>query len=449
MKKGTTVFCALSFLTCLLLSSCNSGGWIRPVSSLMSPPLYYEEYEELVEAFNEKAGEGATLCAPSGGEYSSAIILKDLNGDGEKEALIFYRSAAEETTARISCFYLFNEKWISGWDLGGYGDGVESATLVDMDADGNFEIIVKWSVSGVASGNVASVYRTAGSPAAYKEILNETCAVCEVLDVVGDGKRELFFITVGEASGIMQRTAKVMRISNDSVVLMGETKVDPNVSAYVSVKTEKAAEDSPLKIYVDALKGESQMITELIYWDSERLLLCAPLLDEETVSNSATLRYEPIACADINNDGVIDVPVQTARLAGGDDAATAVNEAVYLTRWKDFDANGETAVANTVINREDGYMIYLDEDETRSTGIRNYRSQNCWVVYTADADGKSMGELYSVIKIPPDRWNDADFDAYIPIIRGEDGTVCVYVTQTGEERGIDEEYIKAKITGLP
>ena len=36
-------------------------------------------------------GSWQLLKYPKTGEYRSAIILKDLNGDGEEEALAFYR----------------------------------------------------------------------------------------------------------------------------------------------------------------------------------------------------------------------------------------------------------------------------------------------------------------------------------------------------------------------
>ncbi|MBE6771859.1 MAG: hypothetical protein E7547_06950 [Ruminococcaceae bacterium] len=443
MKKSVSVIAVL-LLVCILFTSCDSARIIRPVDSLLSPPLYHEEYEELVEAFRENVSKDVLFCSPREGDYSSAIIVEDIDSDGATEAIIFYKDGIESSAAKMHYFNTIDGRWVSRGDFNGYGNEVKKAVITDMDADGNSEIIVIWQMSGVSSSNVMSVYKTSYDFDEYKEISNEMCTVCEVADVDGDSKKEIFYMNQITALGIAQRYARVMKISGDSVALIGEAKVDPNISSYTSVKTEKATGDSPLKFYIDALKGESQMITELIYWDKEKSELCAPLLDEETMSNTATLRYEPIASADVNNDGVIDIPVQKKMLG---DAET--ESGIYVTDWIDYYDNEIHTVANTLINYSDGYMINFDGNELETTGIRKYESQNCWVVYRTDYTGRSIGELYSVLKISADRWDEKEFSSYIPIIEKDDGVICAYITQSGVNMGIDSEYISNRVTKIP
>ncbi len=449
MKRTAAALISLAVMICIVFSSCTAGSLIRPVSSLLSPPLYYEEYKELVEAFNKKINRDVTFCNPHSGKFRSAIIIEDLDSNGDKEALIFYKDSYDDTVARMHCFNTFDGRWISKGDFSGYGNGINSIEITDMDGDGVKEIFVNWSTTGVSSGNTMSLYRSSKYSDQYKEILNETCSISEIIDVDSDGNKEIFLIAQSNASGISQRFARALKLSGDSVLRIGETKVDPNISSYTAVKTEKAAEDSPLKIYVDALKGESQMITEIIYWDKQKSELCAPMLDPETMSNNLTLRFEPVASADVNNDGIIDIPVQSEKLGSGDDWQTDDTENVYLTKWTDFTSSGSKVVANTLINYSDGYMIFLDGNEIGKTGIRNYRAQNCWILYKTDETGKSVGELYSVLKIGTERWEQGSLDAYIPIVEREDGMICVYVPQSGKELGVTEEYIKSRIIKLP
>lgn len=444
MKRKLISVFALTFAVCVFFSSCDSADIIRPVNSLLSPPLYHEEYESLVDAFYEKVGKTALFCSPKKGDYHSAIIVEDIDSDGETEALIFYKDGVDSSVSKMHYFNIIDGKWVSRGDFSGYGNEVEKIVITDMDGDGNSELIVIWSISGVSSSSIMSVYRTSFDFDEYKEISNEMCTVCEILDIDSDSKEEIFFMNQVTVSGISQRYARVLKLSGDTVVLMGEAKVDPNISSYTSVKTEKASGEAPLKIYVDALKGESQMITELIYWDKEKSELCAPLLDEETMTNTATLRYEPIASADINNDGIIDIPVQS-EILGGEASA----ESLYITEWQDYATDSMETVANTVINNTDGYMIYLDSDGLKTTGIRNYSSQNCWVVYKTDSAGDSVGELFSVLKISADRWDKEDFSAYIPIIEKEDSVICAYITKSGASLGLDEEYITRTVTKIP
>lgn len=448
MKRFVSVLC-LVFMFCFVLSSCDSVDVIRPVSALLSPPLYYEEYEELVQTFNTTVGKGALLCSPQNGTHKSAIVVEDIDSDGETEALIFYKSKAEDTVVRMHYFNVSSGKWVSTGDFSGYGNEIESVVVEDMDGDGFKELIVTWSITGVTSSNVMSVYRATYMTGKFKEISNETCIMCEVVDVDSDSQKEIFYISQSNTSGVIQKTAKVMKLSGDSVLHMGETKIDPNISTYKSFKTEKSSGDSPMKIYIDALKGENSMITELIYWDKANNELVAPLIDPETLANNVTFRFEPILSSDINNDGMIDIPVQSEIFANGDDSATIDVENVYLTRWCNFHSSTKSeTVANTLINYSDGYMIYLENDELASVGIRNYRSHNCWVVYKVRSNGDQQ-EIFSVMKVPASRWDEKKFEAYIPIIEKKDSTVCVYITPSGRDSGIDEEYIREKVIRLP
>ncbi|MBQ2694680.1 MAG: hypothetical protein IJF57_03920 [Clostridia bacterium] len=449
MKRIFSAVSVLMAAACFVFSSCSTDVLIRPVDSLLSPPLYYEEYEDLLEAFNKNVGGDFSFCHPQRGDYRSAIIVEDIDSDSQKEAFIFYKNSADTTNARMHCFDYTDGRWIPDGDFNGYGNGIDSIKLTDMDSDGVSELMVLWSFSGVSSGSIMSLYRAQPIIGEYREISNEACSVCEFVDVNGNGEKEVFFITQSNVSGVSQRSAKVMKLSGDSVALMGEARLDPNISSYTAVKTEKAASDEPMKIYVDALKGEQQMITELVYWDGEKSELCAPFLDAETMSNTVTLRYEPIGCSDMNNDGIIDIPVQSRIFGKGDNALTIDTENIYLTEWKNYRGAGLETAAYTLINYSDGYMVALDESEINTTGIRNYRSQNCWVVYKTNAAGESTGEIYSVLKIFSDRWDEARFSAYIPIVEKEDSVVCVYVTQNGKDRGIDEDFVKSRITKIP
>lgn len=444
MKKKYVLLFAMIIFVCVIFSSCDSSKIIRPVESLLAPPLYHEEYAELVDVFRNSVSKDVVFCNPQDGDYRSAIIVEDVDSDGEPEALVFYRDTADSSVARMHYFNIIDGEWASRGDFNGYGNEIKKIVITDMDGDGNRELIVIWSVSGVSTSNIMSVYRTSYNFDEYKEISNEMCTVCEVADMDGDSKEEIFYINQVTVSGISQRYARAIKISGDSVVLMGEAKVDSNISSYTSVKTEKASGESPLRFYVDALKGESQMITELIYWDKEKSELCAPLLDAETMSNTVSLRYEPISSADVNNDGIIDIPSQSKTLTSESDSAN-----IYITEWIDYSENKIRTVANTIVNYSDGYMIHLDEDEIDKTGIRDYEAQNCWVVYKTDAKGRSLGELYSVLKITSDRWDDKKFSEYIRVIERDDGVICAYITQSGATTGIDSGYLMSKITKIP
>ena len=137
-------------------------------------------------------------------------------------------------------------------------------------------------------------------------------------------------------------------------------------------------------------------------------------------------RYGVLYSALINkktkmNDGIIDIPVQVSVFGKGDNAVTVDTENIYLTEWKNLNSSGLSTVAYSLVNYQDGYMINLDKSEIGSLGIRNYRSQNCWIIYSADSDeGK--------VTIPEKTLEDPELDVSVD---GTDVTISLNENATG------------------
>ncbi len=444
MKKTFFLLLFSCAFFCLLFSSCSSFSFIQPVSSLLNPPIYYPEYEELLNAFERDVKTDNQFCIPYEGDYSSAIVVDDIDSDSEDEALIFYRNKNEKF-AKVHYFEFINNEWLTVGDFNGYGNNVKGLSVNDLDNDGIGELIVIWETAGVQTGDVLSVYRKTVNENSYREIVNEPCLISDVVDIDSDGLEEIFYICQNTSGTATQKIAKVLKFSGNSVLILGETKLDSNISSYVSVKTEKESENKPLKIYVDALKGEKQMITEMVYWDTEKSQLVAPWLDKDTLTNSITFRYEPVECTDINNDGKIDIPIQI--LFGNEDEIKEPigTERLYLTVWMNFNDGNAKVVSNTLINLSDRYFIKLTEEEVNSIGVRVYKQKNCWVVYLKNEYKNTEEAIFSVIKIDKKTWENENFDSYISISEKNEGVVCVYITETGKGLGITEKTIKNKI----
>lgn len=446
-------------LVLLSLTSCASGNIIRSADSLLNPPLYYDEYEDLVKAFRDYAGYEVSLCSPYSGNHRSAIIVENIDGDPSYEAVVLYKTAPSPETGtsevRIGYFDYFNDEWQTVGDMAGHGDGIESISLTDMDGDGIREIIVVWNTSGIISNFFLSIYRATISDPEFYEIFNENCMSYIVFDIDDDSYDDLFYITQGSNPDIPQKTARVIGISGDSLVLHGEAKLDPNVSRYTLTVPEKRSDEGTFSLYIDALKGDQNMITEYLYWDSEDSVLVNPFFNPETMSNTKTFRYEQISSEDINSDGKLDIPSQSVfseqvgSFNGVDLISADSSETVYLTVWQNF-SKGETVdVAYTLVNVADGYMIHLSEEELDTVSVSSNSSENCWIVYNTDPATGEAVELYSVHKIPNGGTDTAVNENYIPIIESNNETVYVYISPSGAQSGIDEKYIKEIITKFP
>ena len=68
----------------------------------MKPPAFAGTDEELLNAFTLAAGESTVYCTPLNGDYKSAVIVEDVDGDRIDEALIFYKLKSGQGTVRLN-----------------------------------------------------------------------------------------------------------------------------------------------------------------------------------------------------------------------------------------------------------------------------------------------------------------------------------------------------------
>ncbi len=82
MKKIFPLLCVM-----LLLSSCT--GINSTVTDLMKPPKLTQKQEEIYSALQTAVGtDKITLKYPKSGNYRSAFVFRDIDQDGEEEALL-------------------------------------------------------------------------------------------------------------------------------------------------------------------------------------------------------------------------------------------------------------------------------------------------------------------------------------------------------------------------
>ena len=70
---------------------------------VLGPPNPNGENRQLQQAFERAVGSGTEykLQFPAEGDYRSAYVLHDIDGDKESEALVFYAKTADDSLLRI------------------------------------------------------------------------------------------------------------------------------------------------------------------------------------------------------------------------------------------------------------------------------------------------------------------------------------------------------------
>ncbi|MCL2508809.1 MAG: hypothetical protein FWF05_06505 [Oscillospiraceae bacterium] len=422
IKKSTLLFFLLALL-CLILGGC---GFSLSGADLIRPPKPYGKNNELRIAFEKSVSADVIFKTPISGAYLSSFVLEDIDGDGTEEALVFYAERSQDTTVYINVFTYFDDAWQYACTVTGQGCDVYSIDFIDMNENGVKEIAVSWILLEQSGSKMLSVYDFSPSERALTELSAELFTLKKFIDVDGDGMTEIFLAHMDTSQEKPASFAKVLKMDGDkSVTLIEKRSLDGNVSGYTSIKADEGRQSGHANIYIDANKGESQMITEILYWNSTSQTLSVPLLDNETQCNTQSWRSVRLASRDLDGDGIVEVPVQV-ELKGGEiwyiDAD--VSNTFYITNWCNLVGNRLVTVKKSLVNYSESCLFYIPEGWEDRFTVSSYKDTNKWDFYSVDQKtGERDDYMFSVIFSTAENWesNSAElYQGYIVMKEHED-----------------------------
>ena len=90
-----------------LLTGCFS----QSLDELYAPPRAPDDYLKLDNKISEVLDQGGEYAAPLTGELTQKVQLQDLDGDGIKEAIAFFRVSADERPLKIYIYRQVEEDY--------------------------------------------------------------------------------------------------------------------------------------------------------------------------------------------------------------------------------------------------------------------------------------------------------------------------------------------------
>ncbi len=343
MKKLSALLCAVLLL--LSLSGCGLPD--GNIETLLSPPAPSGELYDVWQVLKGLTTEKITLKYPSGGEYRSAIISKDLNGDSVSEAVAFYSTTLDNvTTMHINLIAKSGNKWASFGDVSLVATGVEKVEFADINGDGIEEIVVGWNVYGSVQKSVG-VYELGKAGLVSRILENHTSYICRDFDF--DSNPDLLVINKDSIKNIS--AAKLLDLAEEGAKELGSCMLDAAVTEYLEPIVFSL--ENKTAVYIDGIKG-SGMITEMLVIENNVITNLSFSAGTNTAFD--TYRSTAATALDINDDGNYDIPIPYLLTQG----ATA-NENIYKTNWYSFDGTGISLTASTIMNYTDGYFIEIPE----------------------------------------------------------------------------------------
>ncbi|MCY1713832.1 FG-GAP repeat domain-containing protein [Caproiciproducens galactitolivorans] len=343
---------AMALVLALTLSGCSFVG--LDAQTLMRPPKPTGEKADIHALLESKTDGKMTLKYPRSGDYRSAIITHDVCGDKNDEAMAIFQKG-DETSGTDLMFMKKDGKWT---DMGFFNNPaaqVDKVCFGDVTGDGKDDVIVGWGNSLNNTSTICVYYYKNGKMNELK--IDQTYTELAVMDFDGDGKDEIF--TASVSVGDQPALARLLRIKDGDVEIMGSCRMDSGVTKYASAQTGLINEKQN-GIVLDGMKSANTLVTEMLYWDKTAKALKSPFFDSRTKTANYTVRNTSVVSKDINNDKIIEVPM-VSLMPGYNDQAN--NDSAYITDWNRYDTQtgALVRVMSMALDYSDGYWFLIPD----------------------------------------------------------------------------------------
>lgn len=406
MKKISVLFIAI--IICCFFSGCNIN--ISSVDVLMRPPKLSGENSLLQQTFESTVGNSDSIVmkTPVSGDNRSSYLLYDLDNDSVKEALVLYSDPIIDDLTYVTVFKYINDKWSFVSTINGKSSEIYSVDFADINGDGRFEILISWSqvISGDAfapasmgsSGEkLLTIYSYNGSSTTL--LKNEAYSKLLVEDLNNDSADELFILNISLSNQEKVTTGRIVAFDKEYSI---EQEINFQLTGMLDIYNIVSDsylnnDETNTRVYIDGSISESGIITEVIDIKHSDLSVSLPFYESNISAQPLTLRDVRVYSQDIDNDGVVEVPV-IEKLPGGiklsvnDDEKTTLN----LTVWSEINNNETIVDSKCLLNGTYGYMFVYPE-EWFGTITAVYNEKNATITfYSLDSNETLISALFSI-----------------------------------------------------
>lgn len=414
---------ALLFSLFFCLSGCSLN--FKDPEDLIRPPKPGGELAGVQEALQAKVEKNSIILKnPKSGEYRSAYTRFDVDGDGADEAIVFYKQNTDTGKLHMNILDKDGGKWVSIADFDDIGTDIIEVQFCDLNGSGTPEMIVKCDSIESKQYHVTVYQCTAG---AVNRLLSRPYTEMTLVDMIGSGYPQLLLLHLNTTRHISR--AYLMKLEPDATEMeyIGETELDGTVTDYTPLKMDRTG-----TVYVDGYFGPDIMVTELLQWEGGKLT--APLMNKkEGYTSQNTMRGVIITSQDINNDGIIEIPVND--VMAGQNSYT--QDTIWLTTWYRYTPGTQetlqdfTPVLTGAINFADSYMFVYPPEWVADVTVVADNEQRLWTFYRWDAKNQILGaKLLSIISTTKTQWEKEPIEGYT--LLKEKGTT-VYAVRLFDE----------------
>jgi len=342
------------------------GCTFRDAGELYVIPQPPKDYEALQTRLSEVLSAGGEYAAPLTGEFIQSVQLQDVNGDGQQEAVAFFRFYSDEKPLKIYIFRQNNGSYEMMEIIEGAGTAINSVEYAQLNNDSPRELVVSWQMSDTARSLTA--YSLVSGQA--EELFRTDYDSYRLADLDQDGQQELavFRTPVSDPERLVPQLPQAELYDFNGIFeLSGTTPLSKNITSVASggVRSGYLVGGIPA-LFVVSNYGDTggATVTDIITYQNGALknitLVPDPLDPDPNLAESReTIRYyTQITGSDINSDGIMELPSPVPLLGN----STTSTSNFWLIHWRQFDAEGTPhPVFTTYHNDRDGWYFILPD----------------------------------------------------------------------------------------
>ncbi|MEL4106274.1 VCBS repeat-containing protein [Oscillospiraceae bacterium WX1] len=331
-------------LVCLLAMLFALSGCFKVTpDDLYTLPQASKEYVKLQEQINMVLAAGAEYAPPTSGPNRQAVQLKDLDGDGINEAVVFFRVKGDKPL-RIYIMRLQGDNYETADVIDGDGTAIESIRYADMDGDGMTELVVGWQMSAALLH--MSIYAIKGYQQTLLAGADYTALVLNDLD--NDGRADVLALQL--ASSDVPGEAAMFSLLPDGNVKTSIVRLSNGLSAFSRIVAGSLS-DGKQAVFAEGQLPGGGMLTDVLAFKNGALSNIT--LNKTSGISETSVRDYTVYSTDINKDGVFEVP-SPRRLTSPEQSD------YYVIDWLAFDSSGDKShVFTTYHNFSDGWYLIL------------------------------------------------------------------------------------------
>ena len=417
----------------LVCGSCSITG--SDYTAYLAAPKATGDMTEIAEAFYDFAGDNIQLSYPKRGDHLSAFVLEDIDGDGSKEAIVFYtKNDVEKGVAPIHINIVDRTQngWASVDDIVTVSNAVDMIAFSDVSGNGIKEILVGMT-SISKNENQLSLYSFKNGRLSL--MVQEDYTDFILCNLTENDHDDLLVVNLKTAE--KEATAKLYTVTNNELVLNGMVNLDGNVTGYAKLQQAKVGNKSA--VYIDAYKGTTSMITDIVYVEEGKII--NPFVTAAHAENEFTLRSSTETCRDFDGDGNLDIPF--TRLLPGFELRVS-SERAYLTVWREFDGALFKDKYCGYFNYNDGYMIRYPDKWVDTVTITRDSSSHLLNFGVYDPILRVVSsELVRIKRYSIDDFEQLDQSIFIELARQDTYVYVARIVNTTSEYSIDEQMLKS------